>query len=377
MTTPYDVPLRVLMTADTVRGVWRYAIDLCRGLAELGIEIELAAMGPKIDPPQCREAEGIPGVTLHFFRGRLEWMDAPWLDVDASLGWLAELARSTGAHVLHANTLCHVLPGIGLPTVVTGHSCLPSWFEAVRGSEPPARHDVYRQRVRASLQAADLVVAPTASMLSALQRHHGPFPRFTVVFSGRCFDGLAPRRKLPYVLAAGRLWDEAKNAAAVATAASRWSWPVYMAGSTCGPDGAEAAPAGVELLGSLPPRELAQWMSEAAIFVAPARYEPLGLTILEAAAAGCALVLGAIPSLREVWGTDAVFVDPDDPDALAHAVARLIDDEEQRALLGSRARTRALRLHHRRMAVCYSALYHDLIATRLFLRGAVASAVGQ
>jgi glycosyltransferase involved in cell wall biosynthesis len=353
------------MTADTVTGVWTYALDLCRGLSELGAEVELAAMGPTIDPDQRRDARAIPGTTLHFFRGRLEWMDSPWADVDASLAWLEGIAQSSGAHVLHANTLCHVLPNLGLPTLVVGHSCIPSWFEAVRAEAPPAQHDVYRQRVQSSLRSADVVVGPTGTMLAALQKHHGPFMRSTVVFNGRCFDGFAPGRKLPYVLAAGRLWDEAKNARAVATAAPRWPWPVYMAGPTRSPDEAEVGMSGVQLLGALAPAKLARWMAGASIFVAPARYEPFGLTMLEAAAAGCALVLGAIPSLREVWGDDACFVAPDDPDELAEVVAQLIEDESLRTTLAAAARVRALRLHHRRMAACYSALYHDLLASRL------------
>ena len=49
-------------------------------------------------------------------------------------------------------------------------------------------------------------------------------------------------------------------------------------------------------------------LGEAAIFAAPAHYEPFGLGILEAAASGCALVLGDIASLRENWDGAAVFL---------------------------------------------------------------------
>ncbi len=364
MRPPREGVLRVLMTTDTIGGVWTYSIDLCKGLAELGIEVELAAMGPEIAHEQRRDAHAIPGVTLHFFRGRLEWMDSPWGDVDASLAWLGRLARTRRVDLVHANTLTHVLPELGLPTLVVGHSCIPSWFEAVRGEEPPPQYDIYRRRVRAALQAADLVVAPTAAMLEALQRHHGPLARSSVVYNGRCFHGIVPLRKLPVVLAAGRLWDEAKNASTVAKAAAHWSWPAYMAGPTRSPDGVVAGMSGVELLGPLPPNALARWMGRAAIFVAPARYEPFGLTMLEAAAAGCALVLGAIPSLQEIWRDDAWFVSPEDPLELTYAVTQLIEDEPRRAKLSAAARMRALQLHHRRMAACYSALYHDIMATQ-------------
>jgi hypothetical protein len=59
----------------------------------------------------------------------------------------------------------------------------------------------------------------------------------------------------------------------------------------------------VRCLGPLEASELAGWMHRAAIYALPARYEPFGLSALEAAQAGCALVLGDLSSLREVWGT--------------------------------------------------------------------------
>ena len=54
----------------------------------------------------------------------------------------------------------------------------------------------------------------------------------------------------------------------------------------------------------------------AAIYALPARYEPFRLEVLEAAAPGCALVLGDIASLRELWDGAALFVAPDDDRAL-------------------------------------------------------------
>jgi glycosyltransferase involved in cell wall biosynthesis len=72
-------------------------------------------------------------------------------------------------------------------------------------------------------------------------------------------------------------------------------------------------------------------MERAAIYVLPARYEPFGLSALEAALSGCALVLGDLPSLREIWGETAVFIPPDDSEALHSAVSALIGSPERRS----------------------------------------------
>ena len=115
-------------------------------------------------------------------------------------------------------------------------------------------------------------------------------------------------------------------------------------------------------LGRLPEKEIASLLARAAIFASPVRYEPFGLAILEAALAGCALVLGDLPSLREVWGNAAVFVDPEDDAALARALQALIDDAERRARLAAEARQRALTYSPERFGDEYLELYERLLA---------------
>jgi glycosyltransferase involved in cell wall biosynthesis len=166
-----------------------------------------------------------------------------------------------------------------------------------------------------------------------------------VIPNGRRTPSPAPKR--PFVVAAGRAWDEAKNIAAVERAAARISWPVRIAG-----DGSEA--------GRIEQSELERWFSQAAIFVSPALYEPFGLTALEAAGAGCALVLGDIDSLREVWQDAALYVDPRDDDELVAALQRLIDDDATRECLATAARRRAQCFSPERMATNYCALYARL-----------------
>jgi glycosyltransferase involved in cell wall biosynthesis len=102
-------------------------------------------------------------------------------------------------------------------------------------------------------------------------------------------------------------------------------------------------------------------LGRAAIFAASARYEPFGLGILEAAASGCALVLGDIPSLRENWQGAALFIAPDDPKAWRGALRHLIDDAGERAQLASAAQQRARGFSREAMARRYMALYREMV----------------
>jgi glycogen synthase len=163
------------------------------------------------------------------------------------------------------------------------------------------------------------------------------------------------------VIAAGRAWDEAKNIAAICGVARRLPWPVYVAGSAKAPDGQARDLPDVHLLGHLAAADLEQWFRRAAIYALPARYEPFGLSALEAALAGCALVLGNIPSLRELWRDAALFVEPDDHDTLAHTLQRLIADAELRHTIARRCRTRAFAFGPGTMAADYLRAYESVL----------------
>jgi glycosyltransferase involved in cell wall biosynthesis len=115
-------------------------------------------------------------------------------------------------------------------------------------------------------------------------------------------------------------------------------------------------------------------MSHAAIYALPARYEPFGLSVLEAALSGCALVLGDIPSLRELWGDAALFVDPDDHDTLATTITWLTEDAPMRRALSARARHVALRFTPARMATGYLEVYERAASAHALRTRSVACA---
>jgi glycogen(starch) synthase len=187
-------------------------------------------------------------------------------------------------------------------------------------------------------------------MLDALEEHYGLPPVSLLIPNGRNAAQFAPGIKEEFVLTAGRLSDQAKNLSALDSVASKLPWPVYAVG-----DGTRFN--NVRKLGWQSPRCLAHWMARASIYALPARYEPFGLSALEAAQAGCALVLGDIPSLREVWGDTAIYVPPDDHYGLQGALEMLMEDPSLRVDLAARARARALTFSACRMAERYVTAY--------------------
>ncbi|WP_437502449.1 glycosyltransferase family 4 protein [Sorangium sp. So ce1099] len=380
-------PGSVLMTADTVGGVFSYAVELARALAEHGVRTSLATMGGPLSAAQREAVGSVPGLALFESSFRLEWMDDPWDDVARAGEWLLDIEERVRPDVVHLNGYAHGALGFRAPKLVVAHSCVLSWWAAVLGGEAPPQYARYRREVANGLAAASAVVAPTQAMLDALRRHHGalsPFQRARAVVIPNAADPerFAPQPKEDFILAVGRLWDQAKNVAALGEVAPHLPWPIRVAGSDIHPGGGARPIPSLEHLGVLSPSGVAAALARASIYAHPARYEPFGLSVLEAALSGCALVLGDIPSLREVWRDAALYVDPGDAGALRRALQSLIDEPGARRELASRARARAFDFAPRRMARGYLHLYGDLLRRRPDARrspayeGAIAAAAG-
>jgi glycogen synthase len=347
--------MRIVLVADTVGGVRTFTRELVRELVRRGIEIHLALIGRG---GSFGPGAGVPGAaSCHVRDLKLEWMDDPWEDVAATAEWVEELRHSLAPDLLHMNTFAPVLDS-DVPVLLTVHSCVLSWWRAVHGEEAPARWSRYRRLVERALARTDRVVVPTRALLDQLEPIYGKLPHAQVIANGRDVgpEGRSsPRSREPLVLSIGRLWDEAKNAALLVGAASRIDGRVALIGA--GDGGGE-----VERLPALPDREVLGWLARAAVFAEPARYEPFGLAALEAALCGCALVLGDIPSLHEVWDDAARYVDPDDYAALATTINALLNDHQRSAL---QAQRRARRYAPATMARAYRDAYAALTRSAL------------
>jgi glycosyltransferase involved in cell wall biosynthesis len=344
-----------MVTTDTVGGVWRYAIELAAGLAHLGGEVTLVAMGPSASPAQRAEAQAVPSLTFIDTGLPLDWTADNEDALDGAVARLREIAGGAGvrsAH-LHAPALVGSTPW-PVPVVAVAHSCVATWWRAVRGDGrlPPD----LAWRVEATgrgLRHADAKVAPSRAFAAAIEAEYG-IRDVRVIHNGRRpLPNARPAERA--VLAAGRLWDEGKGIAALDRAAAVLSAPVRAAGRVEGPGGT-ARFANLDLLGELDEDGMAAARGRATVFAAPARYEPFGLAVLEAAQAGQALVLSDIPTFRELWDGAALFAPGDD--ALAETIERALDDPAQ---LAAKARERAELYGWNQLAVATAAVHAEVL----------------
>jgi glycogen(starch) synthase len=354
--------LRVMLTADAVGGVWTYAQDLAAGLAKTGAGVTLAVLGPA--PPERPALP--PGVDLVVTDLPLDWGDVDPPTLDRAGRVLADLARQTSADLVHLNSpILAASAPFDRPVVGGCHSCLATWWDAVRGDEPMPQAFQWRtERLRDAYAACAALIAPTWDFAEQTRRRYGVKP--SVVWNGRAggFSPLGDEQRRRVAVTTGRLWDAAKGAAVLDAAAGLARRRVEAAGAVRGPSGdAAAAFAHLHLWGRLGPADVADLLSASEVFVSAARYEPFGLSVLEAAQAGCALVLSDLPVFRELWDGAATFVDATDPAAFAGAIDTLLQDPAHARERGGRARARAERFTADAMvegtlAVYFQALSH-------------------
>lgn len=343
------------MTCDAVGGVWQYANELAAGLTGQGVEVVLAVLGPV--PSLCASERievihtGLP----------LDWLASGPDQVLAAGRALAALATEHRVDLIHLNA-----PALGAaapfpaPVVAVAHGCIGTWFAALN-EEPGPDLGWHTDLMRAGLHAADVVVAPSAAFAAVVARRYDLTTAPRVVHNGRTPAASASAELADHVLTAGRLWDRAKDAGLLDATAALLPVPLRAAGPVTGPHGETIATDHLRLLRTLSAEALAAEYAMQPIFVSAARFEPFGLAVLEAAQAGCPLILSDIDTFRELWNGAALIVPERNPAAWAAAIERVRGDPRLRAHLSTQSRQRAARYTVDAMASGTLAVYREIL----------------
>jgi glycogen(starch) synthase len=361
--------MRVLLTTDTVGGVWTFTKELTAELLRLGHSVALVSFGRT---PSQEQADWCSTVGMHYGSGfRYEASTAPleWMNPNESAYRdgeivLRRVAEDFCPDLLHSNQFCFGSLAVPIPRLVTAHSDVLSWGAACRpkGFESSPWLTSYCDMVEKGIANADTVVAPTRWMLDALRQNFKPSTRERVILNGRSlpFCRSDEARSLQAV-SAGRLWDEAKNLAVLAGVHS--TIPIFIAGDRKHQESTAPERIGSAVqVGRLSEHDLLELFRASSIYVATSIYEPFGLAPLEAALCGCAVLANDIPSLREVWGDAALYFH--NAATLTNLLAQL--QASPKILLAARQRAgrRALQLSAAGMAADYLALYAEMLVSK-------------
>lgn len=305
--------MRVLITTDTVGGVWTFTQELATGLLERGNPVLMVSFGRAPSVAQRAQCE----LLLQCYTGRfryvpseipLEWMDANERVFEEGQRVLQLEAERFHPDIVHCNQFCYGAFESRTPRIITAHSDVLSWAQACHGGPLPPSPWLsrYVALVRAGLVASDAVVAPTQWMLDALEQSFTLPEEKKAIPNGRDiavdFNSVRELR----AVTAGRIWDEAKGIDLLEEMNS--PIPIVVAGEVdLSAEGKAAKVGTATLLGRLSEPEMIDLLQRSSIYLCLSRYEPFGLAPLEAGLCGCAVVTRDIPSLREVWDDGAIY----------------------------------------------------------------------
>ena len=358
--------LKILMTTDTVGGVWTYCMELCRALQPSGAEVHLVTMGAPMKDWQRREVTASGIASVHETNFALEWMHNPWNDIEECGEWLLRLEEELQPDIIHLNCFAYGCYSFKAPKIIVTHSDVYSWFLNVKKDDPPPEWQKYFWCVKKGLQGADLVIAPSHDKLRSIKSVYSISNNTRVIYNGRSKELFRAAPKQNYVFSMGRVWDEGKNTQLLVDAAPMIKAPLRIAGDNeFAANHFDSLNSGVEYLGSLSTSEVAQQLSGAPIYALPGKYDPFGLSALEAAFSKCALVLGDIETLREIWGDNALYVHPDDKNELAETINYLLENPTACEEYGNKAYNHAQRYSPEIMAAEYLKAYQELSRNRL------------
>ncbi len=306
---PGPIALVTPRYAPAVGGVERCVEMLARGLVARGQTVEVITTDPTGRLPPLEERAGI--LVRRF---PTVGHDAVYYVAPALAGWLLHHAHRFS--VIHAHSYhTPVALTAGLASRISQVPLLVSTYYHGTGHSPVRRwlHGPYRPGGNWLLRQARRVICISEAERMLLHRHFGAELPTIVIPCGVAVDARRPAGPAPAldggvcVLAVGRL-DTYKQTERLIAALPRLppAYEVVVIGD--GP----ARPAlarlaerlsvdhRVRLLGRLPEEELLSSYRRADILVSLSRQESFGLTLLEAAVAGCAVVASDIPAHREV-----------------------------------------------------------------------------
>jgi glycogen synthase len=375
--TPAHLPeefVHVLVTADTISGSWTYTRELVTGLVTRGVRVTLVSFGEVPLPEQTSWMDLLHGLEYRPTAFRLEWMDEAPDDLLDSSQFLASVVREVRPDILHLHQFCHGNLPVDIPRVVMAHGDIMSWTQAVQGCSPrPTRWlKWYRDTIIRGISTADAVVAPSAWMLATIRANYTRPRREAVIYPGRNPIFFNPYvTKDDSVLSVGRLVDAGKQVFLLTQHPQPFSVCIVGAEQTVPlprvPIRADVKVSTdqscVAIRGPQTEAQLRALYSRAAVYAATARYEPLGMSALDAAFSRCAIVANDIPAFREVWGDAALYFRTNDARSLADTLSQLDSDRDLRKAYSDRAYTRAReRFTTKRMIDDYLALYRSLLS---------------
>lgn len=119
----------------------------------------------------------------------------------------------------------------------------------------------------------------------------------------------------------------------------------------------------IEITGFISRLQIPEWFCQSDIYLNTTNVESFGIAVIEAAACGLCIVTTNVGELPYLWedGVDALLVSPNDPDAMAAAVKRILTEPGLAEKLSANARKKAEQFDWSKILPQWEKLFSELI----------------
>lgn len=359
-----------LDSVSSASGQYRYAIDLVRGLADLGTNLEFLLLGSTKEPvPELQPLFQKDGARWNYRQlSHRHFRGAEYLN-HGRYSWVLLRERISLLHALH--TFVPLLAPC--PVVLTMYDLMYELFDDYEEARRSRPYRIYKWTVKHLVRRVICISEATAADLRQLWGVADR--RIDVVPLGSNFSkaGLSANVQLglkeltdssvvllsPYNLEPRKNLEALLEATASLVSSGRELKLVLFGRAAVTPEreknfDCKIRELGIEksviCTGILTDQDLAALYDQATLFIFPSLYEGFGLPLLEAMSHGACVVARKASAMAEVVGETGVLVETREPGALVAAIARLLDDARLRTSLGRLARERAALFSVERMA---------------------------
>ena len=206
--------MHILVTADTLGGVWTYTRELVTGLVRRGDRVTLVSFGDIPVAAQTRWMDGLANLDYRPTAFKLEWMLDSEADMEASSQYLQAVVDESRPDLLHFSQFYYGALRCDVPRVVVAHSDVVSWWMSVHHQLPPETEWLhwYRQIVTRGLGEATTWSRPLAGCWSRSSPIMASLSLRFVIHNGRTpalFNPYISKQETTVTL--GALWDSGKN----------------------------------------------------------------------------------------------------------------------------------------------------------------------
>ena len=279
------------------------------------------------------------------------------------------------ANLFHG--LSNELPtGISIPAIVTIHDLLfiehPEWY-------PFADRLIYSMKVKQAIQRSDLIIAVSEATKQAINSHYPStkgrirvvtpmLPEEIFEFKGESVNQMQE----PYIVFLGRM-ETRKNFYGLLKAlkiipTARRPMLISIAGKNsylkkCMKWVKEHVPdLKWKHYTNIPNEEIWKILKGSIALVYPSFAEGFGMPIAEASALGVPVIAGSHPAMREAGGKSTLYVNPSEPEEIASAIEKLMNDVQLRKQLSQEGKRHAEKFHPRNLIQKIKSAYDEALS---------------